>query len=524
MKRRLIKITGIILSAVMAASIASAPVSAQGFCSIGDAETPERFQEDYTRHNCVDISTWNGDLDAEDWQAMKDAGVDSVIIRAGYSALNSGKHKKDARFENNMKNAKKAGMQIGVYYFTTALNEEEAAAEAEYTLDLIRPYREDITLPVVYDFETNRNGRLNRYVLEEMGSDAATSLCCAFCDTIGSEGYAPMVYASRYVLDGYLDKSVLESRYEIWLAQYTSDLSAPEYEGEYTMWQYSSRALIDGIERRFDANYLYTAGKSMPEEEAMDNIMEISGSGGTEEVTPEEEPGKTDKEPPAEYVHKKAEEKEKKSEETAAEKNIVYTADNSKVCVPVKSSGKTAEVQVKDKRGFTHCYTIYKKSKNTTESEAALASLFTGFFTSSGKQVTISTVKKKVVPAFFEAGDGDLSLKDMNRIMKRLGLNCVYRKEAGEFVYQDIKTSLAKGYPVLVDIDAKNKKWKNTHLMLLLGMDSDGNAIAADFQDRKWSKTDQRVKVVNVDEIISYINKGYIHSIASEKENPSQNQ
>jgi len=53
--------------------------------SVGDAETPERFQEDYIQHNCLDISSWNGDLDNDDWEAIKDAGVDSVIIRAGYS-------------------------------------------------------------------------------------------------------------------------------------------------------------------------------------------------------------------------------------------------------------------------------------------------------------------------------------------------------------------------------------------------------------------------------------------------------
>ena len=99
--------------------------------SVGDAETPERFQDDYIQHNCLDISSWNGDLDNDDWEAIKDAGVDSVIIRAGYSKLNTNKHKKDERFKQNIKRASKHGLDIGVYYFTSALTKKEMKYEAE---------------------------------------------------------------------------------------------------------------------------------------------------------------------------------------------------------------------------------------------------------------------------------------------------------------------------------------------------------------------------------------------------------
>ena len=259
--------------------------------SVGDAETPERFQKDYIQHNCLDISSWNGDLDNDDWEAIKDAGVDSVIIRAGYSKLNTNKHKKDERFKQNIKRASKHGLDIGVYYFTSALTKKEMKYEAEYFMEIIEPYRDMITLPVALDFETNSMGRLNWGKLRELGQDNCTELVMTFCDIIADEGYEPMLYASRGLFNSYLDAEKLEDKYTIWLAQYTSDLSATGYEGEYYMWQYSSNVRIPGIRCRFDGNYLYEKDYSV--QNAPKEVTAAKGetatyklSGGVQSVVP----------------------------------------------------------------------------------------------------------------------------------------------------------------------------------------------------------------------------------------------
>ena len=157
------KVAAIALLTVLALTVTLMPQGsfATYRTSVGDAETPERYQDGFIQHNCLDISSWNGDLDNDDWEAIKDAGVDSVIIRAGYSKLNTNRLKKDERFKQNIKRARKHGLDVGVYYFTTGLTKKEMTREAEYFMKIIEPYRDMITLPVALDFETNSGGRLN---------------------------------------------------------------------------------------------------------------------------------------------------------------------------------------------------------------------------------------------------------------------------------------------------------------------------------------------------------------------------
>ena len=435
--------------------------------SVGDAETPERFQKDYIQHNCLDISSWNGDLDNDDWEAIKDAGVDSVIIRAGYSKLNTNKHKKDERFKQNIKRASKHGLDIGVYYFTSAVTKKEMKYEAEYFMEIIEPYRDMITLPVALDFETNSMGRLNWGKLRELGQDNCTELVMTFCDIIADEGYEPMLYASRGLFNSYLDAEKLEDKYTIWLAQYTSDLSATGYEGEYYMWQYSSNVRIPGIRCRFDGNYLYEKDYSV-----QNAPKEVTAAKG----------------------------------ETATYK----LSGGVQSVVPANSNKKAVTAQVTDSYGDVHNYKVWKADgSHYTSDECIMACLLQGlgFENDKGTGITPADVRDTI-------GKGKNtklgSLDAYRKALEKKGVVCDQRND-DESVYVDIKGNLASGMPVIISIDADSGPWKGkSQRLLLIGMDEDGRAVVADVVDRKWFETDQRIKLTDIDELISFIDDGYL--------------
>ena len=422
--------------------------------SVGDAETPERYQEDYIQHNCLDISSWNGDLDNDDWEAIKDAGVDSVIIRAGFSKLNTNRLKKDERFEQNLKRAKKHGLDVGVYYFTTGLTPKEMKREAEFFMEIIEPYRDEINLPVALDFETNSSGRLNWRTVRELGKDNCTNLCMTFCDIIADNGYEPMLYASRGLFNTYLDAEKLEDRYTIWLAQYTRDLSATGYKGEYYIWQYSSNVRIPGIRCRFDGNYLYEKDYSVT-----NAPKEIKSSKGD---------------------------------------TVTYELSGGvKSVLPVKSNTKTAKASVTDSFGVVHKYKVCRADDyKYTDDECIMRSLLSG--------LGIEYVGSK--------GDKN-ALGNLNAYSNELALYGVISEQSDDMdsVYVAIKGNLANGMPVIISIDADSGPWRGeSQRLLLIGMDEDGRAIVADTKDRKWFETDQRFKLTDIDELISYIEEGYI--------------
>lgn len=194
----------------------------------------------------IDLSKWNN---VTDWQSVKDAGVEFAIIRAGYRGTVTGALVVDPAFAEHMQGASGAGIQIGVYFFTQAINEVEAVEEASMVVELLREY--NIQYPVFIDTEgAGGNGRAD-------GLDVATrtAVCEAFCNTIENEGYKAGVYASRNWYNTKLDVSQLDNHY-IWLAEYGNE---PLYEGDYHMWQYTSKGQINGIEGNVDRNVSYIA-------------------------------------------------------------------------------------------------------------------------------------------------------------------------------------------------------------------------------------------------------------------------
>ena len=190
----------------------------------------------------IDISKHNGNID---WNAVKNSGVQYVILRCGYRGSASGVLVEDQKFKSNIQGATAAGLKVGIYFFSQAVNEVEAVEEASMTLSLIKNYR--ITYPVYIDVES-ANGRA-----DGISKAARTSVINAFCQTIRNSGYTPGLYANKNWLTEKINTGALGGC-KIWLAQY---VAAPTYAGRYEMWQYSSRGSIAGIKGNVDLNISY---------------------------------------------------------------------------------------------------------------------------------------------------------------------------------------------------------------------------------------------------------------------------
>lgn len=190
----------------------------------------------------IDVSKWNQNID---WDKVKEAGVQFVIIRCGYRGSKTGVLVEDPYFRQNIKGAKEAGLKVGVYFFTQAINQAEAVEEASMVLSLTEGY--ELDYPIFIDTEGS-GGRA-----DTLDAVTRTAVCEAFCETVEQAGQEAGVYASRNWYYNNVDDDVL-SRYTIWVAEYRKE---PLYTGRYDIWQYTSSGQIDGINGRVDLNLSY---------------------------------------------------------------------------------------------------------------------------------------------------------------------------------------------------------------------------------------------------------------------------
>ena len=190
----------------------------------------------------IDVSKWNGTID---WTAVKNSGVNYVIIRCGYRGSSTGALVEDPKFKANIQGANAAGLKVGVYFFSQAVNKAEAVEEASMTIELIRKYK--ISYPVFLDVEGS-GGRGDK-----VDKATRTDVIKAYCETVQNAGYTAGVYANKSWLTNKIDAGQL-SKYKIWLAQYAA---TPTYTGRYDMWQYKSTGKISGISGNVDLNISY---------------------------------------------------------------------------------------------------------------------------------------------------------------------------------------------------------------------------------------------------------------------------
>lgn len=205
--------------------------------------------------NGIDVSKWQGKID---WKKVAASGVDYAIIRVGYRTDINGTICEDEYASYNLISAQAAGIKTGVYFFSTAVNEEEAMEEAEWVTDYIAGY--SITYPVVYNCEDYSSKSSRMY---DLSNEQRTNNAIAFMQKIEEEGYDAMLYSGKNELVGNVawDVSVLEQKYPIWIAAYSDGaypaVLKPDYDGACGMWQYTNRGVVDGITGYVDMNVAY---------------------------------------------------------------------------------------------------------------------------------------------------------------------------------------------------------------------------------------------------------------------------
>ena len=199
------------------------------------------------------------------WERVKSSGADYVFVRAGYRAADNGTLHADDNFKANMKGAEKAGLMVGVYFYSQALTPGEAKEEAEFVLDMVKDY--DITMPVAIDYEIYEGGRLDKKI--QAGELYAASLyhdiVLGFTNTVEAAGYESAVYANHSMLTNYMQADLLDDMATIWLASYDS---VATLDADYWFWQCTEAARVSGIEGSVDQNFWYVRPEKVYETRA----------------------------------------------------------------------------------------------------------------------------------------------------------------------------------------------------------------------------------------------------------------
>ena len=192
----------------------------------------------------VDVSSHQKDID---WTKVKAAGIDFAIIRVGFRGYGTGAILIDDYFTKNIEGALAAGLKVGVYFFSQAINEAEAIEEADFVIEQLKKYKDKITYPVVYDAEDIPNDTART---DDLLGEQITNNCIAFCERIKDAGYTPMIYANKRWFLTRLDLTRLTD-YDMWHAAY---VDAPDTPYMYTIWQYTDSGKVAGISGSVDLN------------------------------------------------------------------------------------------------------------------------------------------------------------------------------------------------------------------------------------------------------------------------------
>ena len=186
----------------------------------------------------VDVSVYQGNID---WNRAKADGIEFAIMRAGYGKYVS---QKDKYFDQNMKNAKAAGLPCGVYWFSYALTPEDAIKEADACYEVIKNYK--LEYPVSFDMETESQMKLPK--------ETVAQIIEAFCGRMESYGYYTTLYTYASFLNYKVEDRIFD-KYDIWVAHYNT--SKPAFNRNYGLWQYSCTGSVQGITGNVDRDYVY---------------------------------------------------------------------------------------------------------------------------------------------------------------------------------------------------------------------------------------------------------------------------
>ena len=195
----------------------------------------------------IDVSYYQGNVN---WKEVASSGVKFAIIRCGGRGLTTGAIFEDTKFREYVQGAIDNGIYVGIYFYSAAINEEEALQEAAAVVNMIKGY--DIRYPVAYDFEnfSSAGYRTDGLSIEQINKNGKT-----FLSYIRNAGYTAMLYGSSSPLNTKWD-SEIRSNYDVWVAHYKAE--KPSYTGNYNIWQYTSEGSVPGISGNVDIDIDYT--------------------------------------------------------------------------------------------------------------------------------------------------------------------------------------------------------------------------------------------------------------------------
>lgn len=197
----------------------------------------------------INVNSKNGDID---WQQVKDSGVSFAMIRVGYRGPVDGEIYFDTEFNDNMQGATDAGIDIGVYFYSHAITEEEAVKEAEFVLEKIQTYQVTYPIAIVWEFvdESKTNGvpRTNG-----MQNESLSRILKAFCARVEQPGFDGAYFTGKQVGYEFLDLEALKD-YDMWYMEYRK---LPAFYYNFTIWQYSSEGEVPGIEGSVKMNFSF---------------------------------------------------------------------------------------------------------------------------------------------------------------------------------------------------------------------------------------------------------------------------
>lgn len=187
----------------------------------------------------VDLSEFQENVD---FNAMREAGIDFLMMRLGFRSYGAGRLVVDEYARNYIKEAHEAGMQVGGYFFSQAVTVEEAIEEAEFALEIIKGL--PLELPIAFDWEY-----IGDYArTAETDKETVTACTKAFCDRITEAGYKPMFYSNQVMSDSHFDLVDLQD-HPMWLAMYDQPMTYPH---RMVMWQYTSAGTVPGYDGAVD--------------------------------------------------------------------------------------------------------------------------------------------------------------------------------------------------------------------------------------------------------------------------------
>ncbi len=206
--------------------------------------------ETYTSLAGIDVSSHQGEID---WTAAAQDGISFAIVRLGWRGYSLGEICKDELCLKNLQEARDNGLLVGAYFYSQAVNPEEAREEAELALEALDGFALD--LPIYYDWELDTNSGSRSATM-----DHSTLTQCAetFCSTIEGSGYDAGIYFYRSLGEDTYDMSSL-SNYDSWLSQ---PASRPSFSLAFSIWQYTYEGQIAGISTNVDRDIMFVPKES----------------------------------------------------------------------------------------------------------------------------------------------------------------------------------------------------------------------------------------------------------------------